>query len=132
MTDRHVSKKAEEWPLKAYKNLDFLTAPEGRIVRVLAEFMEPAARFGKHHVNNTIVFFGSSRTLPAQEAKVNLEAFEKRVSQKGRPPHSMLRLYEKAKADLAMSRYYEDAVQLAEKLTRWSLGIREKRKRFVI
>jgi uncharacterized protein (TIGR00730 family) len=132
MTKKRSSKKAPGWPKKAYKNLDFLTAPEGRIVRVLSEFMEPAARFGKRHVHNTIVFFGSARTLPREEAKGNLKTLERRVAQNERPSRTLLQDYERAKRDLAMSRYYEDAVELAEKLTRWSLGLRDKRKRFLI
>jgi uncharacterized protein (TIGR00730 family) len=118
--------------MKAYKNLGFLTSPEGRIVRVLSEFLEPAARFGKRHVYNTIVFFGSARTPPPEEAKRNLKELEKQLGRSRRPPPSLLRQYEAAKRDLAMSCYYEDASQLAEKLTGWSLGIRDKRKRFLI
>jgi hypothetical protein len=132
MAQKRSSRKTENWPLKAYKNLDFLTAPEGRIVRVLAELMEPATRFSKRQVNHTIVFFGSARTLPAEEANKTLKALEKRVEQKRRPPRSLLRDYERAKRDLHMSRYYEDAAELAEKLTRWSIGLRDKRKRFLI
>jgi len=132
MTKKRSSKKATGWPQKAYKNLDFLTAPEGRIVRVLSEFMEPAARFGKRHVHNTIVFFGSARTLPRKEARENLKTLEKQVAQKKRPSRALLQEYERAKRDLTMSRYYEDAVELAEKLTRWSLGLRDKKKRFLI
>jgi uncharacterized protein (TIGR00730 family) len=132
MTKKRPSKKAAHWPQKAYKNLDFLTAPEGRIVRVLSEFMEPAARFGKQHVHNTIVFFGSARTLPREEARENLKALESRVARNKRPSPALLREHERAKRDLHMSRYYEDAVELAEKLTRWSMGLRDKRKRFLI
>jgi uncharacterized protein (TIGR00730 family) len=94
--------------------------------------MEPATRFGKRHVHNTIVFFGSARTLPREEARKNLETLEKQVAQKKRPSRALLKEYERAKRDLTMSRYYEDAVELAEKLTRWSMGLRDKRKRFLI
>ena len=132
MTKKRSSRKTTDWPQKAYKNPDFLTAPEGRIVRVLSEFMEPAARFGKLHVHDTIVFFGSARTLPPDEARKNLKALEGRVAQDGRPSPALLRKYERAKRDLAMSRFYEDAAQLAEKLTRWSMDLPDKRKRFLI
>jgi uncharacterized protein (TIGR00730 family) len=132
MTKKRSSKKATDWPQKAYKNLDFLTAPEGRIVRVLSEFMEPAARFGRLHIHDTIVFFGSARTLPQDEARKNLEALEGRVEPKRRPSRALLQEYERAKRDLTMSRYYEDAVELAKKLTRWSMDLRDKKKRFLI
>ncbi len=132
MTRRRPPKKTPDWPQKAYKNLEFLTSPEGRIVRVLSEFLEPAARFAKHKVNNTIVFFGSSRTLPREEAEANLQALERQMPQKRRPSRTLAKKRERAQQDLAMSRYYEDAAELAEKLTRWSLSLPDKRKRFLI
>ena len=132
MTKKRSSRKTPDWPRKAYKNTDFLNAPEGRIVRVMSEFMEPAARFGKLHIHDTIVFFGSARTLPEDEARKNLEALEGRVAPKEKPSRALLQEYERAKKDLTMSRYYEDAVQLAEKLTRWSMDLRDKKKRFLI
>ncbi len=132
MAKKRSSQRSVGWPQKAYKNLDFLTSPEGRIVRVLSEFLEPASRFEKNHVRNTIVFFGSARTLPRAEARKNLRELEKRAAQKERPPRTLLRQCERARRDLKMSHYYEDAVKLAEKLTRWSLGLRDKKKRFLI
>ena len=132
MTKKRSSRQPADWPLKAYKNPDFLNAPEGRIVRVLSEFMEPAARFRRHQVYNTIVFFGSARTLPAEEARRDLRTLENQVGLRKKPARALLRQYDRAKRDLRMSRYYEDAIELAEKLTRWSLGIREKKKRFLI
>ena len=101
MTKKRSSRQGPGWPTKAYKNLGFLTAPEGRIVRVLSEFMEPAARFGKRHIYNTIVFFGSARTPPPEEAKKNLKELEKQVAHTRRPPRSLLKQYETAKRDLA-------------------------------
>ena len=50
----------ERSPL-AYENLDFLNAPEGRPLRIMAEYMEPLARFERERVRDTVVFFGSAR-----------------------------------------------------------------------
>ena len=91
MGKKRPSRRPADWPQKAYKNLDFLTAPEGRIVRVLSEFLEPASRFEKSHIRNTIVFFGSARTLPRAEARKRLRELEKRAASKKRPPAALLR-----------------------------------------
>jgi hypothetical protein len=50
----------ESAPL-AYENPEFLNSPEGRIVRILAEYSEPLARFRHEGIQDTIVFFGSAR-----------------------------------------------------------------------
>ena len=55
-------------PPKAYKNIDFLTSPEARSIRIQCELEEPKARLKKEGIENTIVFFGSARTPdPEQE-----------------------------------------------------------------
>jgi len=120
------------WPEKSYKNLEFLTSSEGRLIRILSEFIEPRARFRKYGVFNTVVFFGSARTLSRKGALRNLREVEAPAA--GQRSHSadLAARLERAKRDLKMSRYYEEALLLAEKLTRWSLGIPDQRKRFYV
>ncbi len=59
---------------KAYRNQKFLSSPEGRELRLLAEYIGPRARFEAHDVSDTIVFFGSARAVPRDEAIRRLEA----------------------------------------------------------
>jgi uncharacterized protein (TIGR00730 family) len=47
--------------LLAYKNVAFLDSDDGRPLRILAEYLEPLATFRRQCVQDTIVFFGSSR-----------------------------------------------------------------------
>ena len=48
-------------PPKAYKNIKFLTSHHARTIRLLAEYLEPYARFREEKIRDTIVFFGSAR-----------------------------------------------------------------------
>ena len=48
----------------AYKNQDFLDSDEARSLRILAEYLEPLARFQREKIHDTIVFFGSARLAP--------------------------------------------------------------------
>lgn len=45
----------------AYRNDTFLDAPEGRPLRILAEYLEPLYRFKREQIHDTVVFFGSAR-----------------------------------------------------------------------
>jgi uncharacterized protein (TIGR00730 family) len=45
----------------AYENPEFLNSPDGRLVRIMAEYSEPMARFQKQRIQDTVVFFGSAR-----------------------------------------------------------------------
>ena len=58
----------DEWPLKAYKNLDFLNSEKARSIRVLCELTEPGLRFAEENIEDTIVPFGSARMQSFEEA----------------------------------------------------------------
>jgi uncharacterized protein (TIGR00730 family) len=45
----------------AYRNQGFLEGEHARPLRILAEYLEPLARFRAQGVQDTVVFFGSSR-----------------------------------------------------------------------
>tara|TARA_B100000965_G_scaffold211707_1_gene176897 strand:+ start:477 stop:1337 length:861 start_codon:yes stop_codon:yes gene_type:complete len=108
-------------PPKAYRNEKFLRSPSARGLRILAEYVEPAARFRALDVADTVVFFGSARTLPRDEAERRLQAAREHGGD-----------VERAEAALDMSRYYEDARELARRLTEWSKSLEDSHKRFIV
>lgn len=123
------SKPVPSLPVKAYQNLEFLNSPPARTIRILAEMLEPATRLRKYQIQNTVVFFGSARTLPQEQALRNLKDIERKAK---RNPSAHKNQLKQAEAVLMMSRYYEDAVQLSAKLTRWFNQPQNAHKRFVI
>jgi len=56
----------------AYENEPFLNSPDGRILRILAEYQEPLARFRREQIQDTVVFFGSARFQGREIAAENL------------------------------------------------------------
>lgn len=56
--------RKDEYPEKAYKNLEFLNSEEARAIRILSEYIEPLARLTEHKVNSTVLFLGSSKAKP--------------------------------------------------------------------
>jgi hypothetical protein len=100
---------------KAYKNLDFLMSREARILRILAEYVEPQARFRRYRITDTVVFFGSARALPPEKIAAG-------AGSTGAP----------TPAERALSRYYDDARRLAFLLTSWSKGLEQPSKRFIV
>jgi uncharacterized protein (TIGR00730 family) len=110
----------------AYENQTFLNSPDGRILRILAEYQEPLARFRREQIQDTVVFFGSARFLGGDAAKKNLSVLE---SAKSTVDNENL---QRARSAVDMARYYEDARRLAHLLTEWSIQIPARRRRFVV
>lgn len=125
-------KDYRQWLKKAYNNYDFLNSPDARNIRVLAELTEPHSRFRKYNVRNTVVFFGSARTLPRETALKRLKEITTLLTQTKNASRKLKLDYEYAKRDLLLSRYYEDAVKLSEKLTLWFKELKNAPKNFVI
>jgi uncharacterized protein (TIGR00730 family) len=118
-------------PPKAYKDFEFLNSPDGRTIRILAEFLEPQRRFRLANIRDTIVFFGSARIRPRSEALRDLRKVHAVVERSVRPTKQQLMDFRAAEMKVEMSRYYEDASELARLLTRWSKRLTDPA-RFVI
>ncbi len=145
MSGNHTPKPTPE-PLAsaplAYENPEFLNSPDARILRILAEYNEPMARFRRERIQDTVVFFGSARFRARDVAFHELELLENTGSIQPAPPEeqparsgeaesSALRL-KRAEAAVEMARYYEDARSLSRLITQWSRSLPGRRHRFVI
>ncbi len=134
----------ESAPL-AYENPTFLNSADGRLIRILAEYCEPLARFRKEQIQDTVVFFGSARFRGREEAAHELELLDNTGATRPAPseeqPASIPQIVEGTATDLQrkravaaveMARYYEDARRLAQMLTTWARTIPSRRHRFVV
>ncbi|MBI2315562.1 MAG: LOG family protein [Betaproteobacteria bacterium] len=106
---------------KAYLKESFLNSSSARELRILAEYLEPKSRFDHYRIDDTIVFMGSARILSRERAEAEVLAAERG---EGDPEH--------ARRQLAMSRYYEDARELARRFTEWSKQLPDEAQRFVV
>ncbi|MCC5835813.1 MAG: LOG family protein [Opitutales bacterium] len=127
-----MKEKPDSWPHKAYKNLDFLNSAEARKIRVLAEMTEPEHRFRQHNIEDTLVIFGSARTIHIDEAKQRLSAVEKRIQQKPGDERSDAAELRLARSRVKLAPYYQATVDLARELTEWSLSLKGEHQRFVV
>ena len=123
-----MTNKLNPAPL-AYQNEPFLNSPDGRILRILAEYQEPLSRFRREQIQDTVVFFGSARFQGADAARQNLTTIEKNAKA---PAAQQEKDLKRALAAVEMARYYEDARRLAFMLTQWSIQIPARRRRFVV
>jgi uncharacterized protein (TIGR00730 family) len=124
-----MTNKLNPAPL-AYKNEPFLSSPDGRILRILAEYQEPLSRFRREQIQDTVVFFGSARFLGGAAAKKNFTAVEKNEAKASATQQE--KNLKQAIAAVDMARYYEDARRLAFLLTKWATQIPARRRRFVV
>jgi len=112
----------------AYENKKFLDGPDGRLLRILAEYQEPLSKFRRERIQDTIVFFGSARIHSLEDTQAALEQL--RAAPDDAP--DLQQRIRRAESDAAMSRYYEDARRLAFLITKWTQTIAQPRRRFVV
>jgi uncharacterized protein (TIGR00730 family) len=105
----------------AYENSGFLNSPEGRILRIMSEYVEPLARFRREQIQDTVVFFGSARFRSLADANQAMHACGEGARQR-----------KLAEAGVEMARYYEDARRMAYMLSQWAAQIPARRRRFVV
>jgi hypothetical protein len=129
----------------AYENPAFLNSPDGRLIRIMAEYVEPLARFRRERIRDTVVFFGSARFHALDAANRELELLARPYSSERAPHHEQPAKgaelddcsanemkCRRAEAAVEMARYYEDARKLAFMLTEWSMTLKGRQRRFVV
>jgi uncharacterized protein (TIGR00730 family) len=134
----------------AYEDPDFLNSPDGRMVRIMAEYQQPMSRFRRERIQDTVVFFGSARFISLDAAHKELRLLDNTGSAQlapeaeqpapisnatGEPLYtgesSDIR-HKRAEAAVEMARYYEDARKLAGLMATWAKGLPGRRHRFVV
>ncbi len=113
----------------AYHDEEFLNSTDARPIRLLAEYLEPARRFRRENIQDTVVFFGSARVHSRQEAERALVRLQRK---RGRRTADHAMLLKRSRKAIEWSRYYEDARELAHRLTAWSQTLEEPHRRFVV
>ena len=113
-----------------YRDPLFMESLPARPVRITTEYIDPLERLRREKVGDTIVMFGSARIQPRDRAHARLQKLRKQKSR-----HATLEYrasLRDAKAGLEMSRYYEEARELARRITSWAMSLGDHPRRFVI
>ena len=105
-----------------YRDPIFMESLPARPVRFTTEYIDPLERLRREKVGDTIVMFGSARILSRDQAKKHLQKL-----QKAKTKHLDAKQYRvalrDAKSAVEMSRYYEEARELARKITSWAMTL---------
>jgi uncharacterized protein (TIGR00730 family) len=113
----------------AYRDALFMESVAARPVRILTEYIDPLVRLRREEVGDTSVMFGSARIVGRDRALARLRHLK---NLRGKPTARRRLALRDARAALSMSRYYEEARELARRITAWSLTLGEHPRRFVI
>jgi len=114
----------------AYLDTEFLESEDGRPLRILSEYLEPLRRFKAQKIQDTVVFFGSARVDSRERAERALKTLRARGVREA-DAHYQTELA-KSRKHLEWAKYYEDAREIARRLTNWSLSLRSENHRFVV
>jgi hypothetical protein len=114
----------------AHRDPQFMSSVTARPLRVLAEYLEPLDRLRRADVGDTIVIFGSARIHSRERAQKQVEQLRRRL--RGRRDAKSRAQLREAQNTLRMSRFYEEARELARRITEWSRTLGDSPRRFVV
>jgi hypothetical protein len=118
-----AEKKEPEISPLPFLNIEFLKSPAARIIRILAEYLEPAERLRRAQIRDTIVFFGSARSPTPEQAALELVQINEEIVRAGAVSAELAAARTRAEATGKLARYYHDAVELSRRLTEWSKSL---------
>src|SRR5215510_12498256 len=105
-----AEKKATDISPLPFLNTEFLKSPAARTLRILSEYLEPAERLRRAGIRDTIVFFGSARSLSPEQAGERLSHVKEQIDRAGVVSAELAEARRKAEAAVRLARYYQDAV----------------------
>jgi uncharacterized protein (TIGR00730 family) len=114
----------------AYLDAEFLESEDGRPLRILSEYLEPLRRFKAQKIQDTVVFFGSARVDSRERAERALKTLRARGVRDADSQYQAE--LARSRKHVEWARYYEDAREIARRLTSWSLDLRSENHRFVV
>jgi uncharacterized protein (TIGR00730 family) len=80
-------------------------------------------RLRRHRVRDTIVFFGSARSISPEAAAEELELVREEANQTNELTEELRERLERAEQATKLARYYNDAMELARRVTEWSKSL---------
>jgi uncharacterized protein (TIGR00730 family) len=93
-----------------------LDSDAARAARLELEMMRPERYLQEHHINSTVVVFGSARLLPPDQAQLHLDSVTAQMP--AAPTADDRRRLRIAKQQLVYSHYYEESRQFAFHLSK--------------
>lgn len=113
--------------LKAYEDPEFLNSREARTLRILSEYFHPQAVLKKNRIYNTVVFFGSARSISSEDYNKKLTELDEKQSNGEDVTSDLMKL----KRLKFTSKYYDDTVELAKLVSNWSKTLSTEKKVYV-
>src|SRR5262249_39546290 len=107
----------------SYLNPEFLTSAAARPVRILSEYLEPAERLRRARIRDTIVFFGSARSISPEEAERRMAKIREEIEQASELTPTLEAELARTEYIVRMSHYYGDAMELSRRMTEWSKSL---------
>lgn len=97
----------------AYEDTEFMADENLRGLRLQLELLKPESYLRHHHINSTVVVFGSARIISPEKAKLALESLEQQIQ--STPDDDKLNsAILLARRNLHQSKYYEEARRFAQ------------------
>ena len=106
-----------------FLNMEFLNSPGARTIRILSEYLEPAERLRRARIHDTIVFFGSARSLSPEQAAQQLTQVNEEIERAGAASAELAAARTRAETAVRLARFYQDALELSRRLTEWSKSL---------
>jgi uncharacterized protein (TIGR00730 family) len=117
---------------KAYDNKSFLHSDDGRVLRIMAEYLHPKQHLEEKHIDKAIIFFGSARTLSKERYEDKLRHLNSKlgVNEESQKPQIQKEIARLERLRETTS-YYEDTLETSRLLTEWCLTLPLKKQFYV-
>lgn len=107
--------------LKSYDNREFMHSADGRIIRIVAEYLHPLRQFNYYRINKFVTMFGSARFISSEEYDRKMNIIKEKLNncteiEKDGLVKEFLQLEKKQSS----CKYYDEAYETSKLISEWS------------
>lgn len=117
---------------KAYDYGKFIHSRAGREIRILAEYSYPKDHFVQNAISRAVIFFGSARIQSREKHDNDLKNLQNQFKKAKKNERSIIKTeIESLQKREHMTRYYDDARELAHLIAKWSNSLKKNKRYYV-
>lgn len=123
--------KGLEKAKKAYDNLDFIHSRDGRLIRIISEYLYPEQYFRRYGVKGAIVVYGSARTLSMEEYEFKMKEINDKIAIQPENKSTLEQELHDLKKTRKMTETYNDCVTLTSMISEWVQTLNDNQKMLI-
>ncbi|HPI20903.1 MAG TPA: LOG family protein [Candidatus Kapabacteria bacterium] len=112
---------------KSYDNREFLHSSDGRVIRMIAEYLHPLSQFNYYKINKFVTMFGSARFISTEEFEIRMNDIKEKLNHcSENEKDALVKQFLLLEKKQPTCKYYDEAYETSKLIAEWSKSLPQR------